>query len=75
VVSFESVNALGQGRYFNGQAPSCAALDEPVRGFGMPQESLIAVALEHMDTGQCPQRLESLRGKSKRPLGLLPPLD
>lgn len=75
VVSFESVNALGQGRYFNGQAPSCAALDEPVRGFGMPQESLIAVALEHMDTGQCPQRLESLRGKSKRPLGFLPPLD
>lgn len=83
VVSFESVNALGQGRYFDGLAPSCAATDKPVRGFAQEDESLIAVALEHVDTGQCAQRGALPRSASEaapsrdfmRQTGLLPPLD
>lgn len=54
VVNFESVNALNQGRYFNGLGPSCSVADDLDRPLGDPGEALLAAALGHADTGACP---------------------
>ncbi len=54
VVTFESVNARNEGRYFDGLAPQCAASDDLDRPLGDPTEGLLAAALTHADTGACP---------------------
>lgn len=55
-VNFESVNALGQGRYWDGIEPAgkCAIADDFRRALGDPAEVLTAAALTHVDTGACP---------------------
>jgi carboxyl-terminal processing protease len=53
-VNFESFNAQGQGRYYNGIAATCAATDEFSRALGDPAESLTAAALDYLGTGACP---------------------
>jgi hypothetical protein len=54
VVNFESVNALTQGRYFDGLAPSCSVADDLDHPLGSPEEGLLAAAQQHADTGACP---------------------
>ena len=61
VVSFASVNALGEGRYYNGFVPTCPADDDLDRPLGDPQERLLQTALAHARNGQCPARPLSLR--------------
>lgn len=53
VVNFESVNALGQGRYFDGLVPQCAANEDFTQALGTGTEPLLAVALKHADGGGC----------------------
>jgi C-terminal processing protease CtpA/Prc len=53
-VNFESVNALGQGRYWNGIAPHCPVADDLDHELGDPDEALTATALDYVDTGTCP---------------------
>ncbi len=53
-VNFESLNADGQGRYFDGLAPACPVLDDLDHALGDPAEALTAAALSHADTGACP---------------------
>lgn len=53
-VNFESRNARGDGRYYDGLAPACAAADDLDRPLGDPAEGLLAVALAHADRGVCP---------------------
>jgi hypothetical protein len=54
VVNFESVNALNQGRYFDGLDATCAATDDLSLPLGSPDEGLLATARAHADTGSCP---------------------
>lgn len=53
-VNFEVVNADGQGRYWDGIVPRCAAAEDWNQPLGDPTERLTAVALAHADTGNCP---------------------
>ena len=53
-VNFESLNANGEGRFWNGLVPRCAAAEDWNRALGDPAERLTAVALAHADTGVCP---------------------
>ena len=53
-VNFESVNALGQGRYYSGIAPTCAVADDFSGQLGDPAERLTAAAAGYLQTGACP---------------------
>ncbi len=52
-VNFETVNALGQGRYYNGIAPTCTATDNFTGELGAVSESLTAAAVDYLQTGAC----------------------
>ncbi len=54
VLESRSVNADGEGDFFNGFTPVCEAMDDPVLPFTDPRESLISVALYYADNGECP---------------------
>jgi C-terminal processing protease CtpA/Prc len=53
-VNFETLNALGQGRYESGFSPDCAVPDDLDRELGHPQEARLAAALHHVRFGVCP---------------------
>ena len=53
-VAFETVNVLGQGRYFDGLPVDCPAVDDLSQGLGDPAEDSLATALELATTGACP---------------------
>ncbi len=53
VVNFESVNALGQGRYFNGITAQCAALDNPIQALGSQADNLMVAARAVAVGGTC----------------------
>jgi carboxyl-terminal processing protease len=53
-VNFESVNARGQGRYFEGLAATCNMAEDFRQPLGATAEPLLAAALRHADTGACP---------------------
>jgi hypothetical protein len=53
-VNFESFNALGQGRYYDGIAPTCAVADDFAGELGDAGEKLTAAALAYLQTGACP---------------------
>lgn len=54
VVNFETVNALGQGRYYFGLAPNCPVQDAIVADWGNPLDPLQGAANEYISTGSCP---------------------
>lgn len=53
-ITFDVFNDLNQGDYFDGFSPTCAASDDTTKRFGDPEEGMLAVALSHLDQGQCP---------------------
>ncbi len=53
-VNFEAFNALGQGRYYDGIAPTCAVADDFTGTLGSPTERLTAAALTVLGGGNCP---------------------
>ncbi len=53
VVNFESVNANGEGRYFDGLRPTCAVTEDWSKPLGSTAEPLLATALRHADGGSC----------------------
>lgn len=53
-VNFDSVNATGEGGYYDGFAPRCAAADDLDHPLGDPAEGLLATALTLADGGACP---------------------
>ena len=53
-VSFESVNARNEGRYFDGFAPTRAVAEDFARPLGSPGEPLLDAAAAFADTGACP---------------------
>ena len=54
VVNFESLNARGQGRYFDGFAPTCVVADDLTHALGAADEALVAAARGYADSGVCP---------------------
>jgi C-terminal processing protease CtpA/Prc len=66
IVNFESLNARGQGRYFEGFAPTCVVTETWREPTGSAADPLTAAALSHAQTGRCPavaeQRAKPLAG-------------
>jgi C-terminal processing protease CtpA/Prc len=54
VVNFESVNAAGQGRYWDGFSPTCPVAEDFGKPLGSADEPLLAAARTHADGGGCP---------------------
>ncbi|MCB1995912.1 MAG: peptidase S41 [Burkholderiaceae bacterium] len=54
VVTFESVNARNEGRYFDGLVPQCDVADDLDHPLGSTAEGLLSAALSHADFGVCP---------------------
>jgi carboxyl-terminal processing protease len=52
-VSFRTVNALGEGDYFDGIPADCAAADDLDHGIADPNEASLAEALFYVRTGHC----------------------
>ena len=52
-IEFQGTNAKGFGDYSAGFAPTCAARDDLDHTLGQTDEGQLAVALRHLDTGQC----------------------
>ena len=69
LVSFKSVNALGQGDYYDGLAGSvkfaCAASDTLGEPLGSTNEGMLAAALGWLRTGACPQIMSSATARAK----------
>ena len=53
-VNFEALNALGEGRYYNGIAASCPMVDDFSGQLGDATEKLTAAAASYLQTGVCP---------------------
>jgi hypothetical protein len=53
-VNFESVNANGEGRYYDGLAPTCPVAENFTRALGAADEALIATATDYLQNGACP---------------------
>jgi len=52
-VTFETVNALGEGGYYDGLLVDCPAGDDLGRALGDPAENSLANALTLIETGSC----------------------
>lgn len=53
-VTFETVNSLGAGQFYDGLPVDCPAIDELERQIGDPLEASLASALSLVETGSCP---------------------
>ena len=65
-VNFESTNAAGLGRYYNGIGATCGAVDEFSGVLGEAGESLTRAATAYLQTGQCPGGQGPLREQPLR---------
>ena len=52
-VTFETVNSLNEGQYFDGLEVDCGATDGLQFALGDPAEPSLATALEFIETGSC----------------------
>ncbi|MGH8278759.1 MAG: S41 family peptidase [Gammaproteobacteria bacterium] len=52
-MTFNMLNAAGDGNYFNGIAPSCPAVDDLNHPLGDPDEASLAEALYYIANGNC----------------------
>jgi len=66
-VSFTLRNANGEGDYFDGIAPTCAAPDDLERQLGDPQEGSLREALNFIATGRCSAPPTSGLAPTRRP--------
>jgi hypothetical protein len=69
-VNFESFNASGQGRYYNGIAATCPATDDFNGQLGDPTEVLTADATSYLQNGMCPAVAASVTTMSARSIVL-----
>lgn len=65
-VSFAMVNARGQGDYFDGLQPHCAAGDDIGHDLGAPEEASLAAAFRYIATGRCAPPVERLGARTAR---------
>jgi hypothetical protein len=55
IVNFESLNARGEGRYFDGIAATCPVAEDFTQPVGAATDPLMVAALTYSDSGSCPQ--------------------
>jgi C-terminal processing protease CtpA/Prc len=69
LVSFKTVNSLGQGDYYDGLASTmrfaCAASDTIAEPLGSPDEGMVAAALAWLSTGACTQVMTAKTARAK----------
>jgi C-terminal processing protease CtpA/Prc len=69
LVTFKTVNSLGQGDYYDGLASTvkfaCAAADTIDQQLGSASEGMVAAALGWLRTGSCPAVMTSAAGRAK----------
>ncbi|NWO02509.1 MAG: PDZ domain-containing protein [Idiomarinaceae bacterium] len=53
-INFETVNSEGEGKYYNGLAPTCSVEDQLVADWGSSEDPLTAAANTYISTGSCP---------------------
>lgn len=53
-VTFESVNHLNEGRYFDGFAATCPVAEDFTQPMGSGTDPLLVAAADYADTGACP---------------------
>lgn len=72
-VAFITVNANGEGNYFDGIAPDCVASDDVGHDLGAAAEASLAEALQFIQTGSCspivPDTSRLLRERFRAPPG------
>jgi hypothetical protein len=70
LVTFRTVNALDEGDFFDGLAPTmtfaCAAADNLTQKPGDPDEGLTAAALDWLATGTCGSVITAAGGPLKQ---------
>jgi hypothetical protein len=71
-VNFESFNARGEGRYYNGIATTCAIGEDFSGELGDPAEKLTAAAATVIQTGACPSGSGRVSPLSVRRRGPVP---
>ncbi len=64
LVNFDSVNARGEGGYYNGFAATCRVAEDFSKALDDPTESLIAAAIRHASGQGCP----TASGPDQQPL-------
>lgn len=52
-ITFNLLNSLDDGEYFDGMAPGCGGEDQPEYELGDPNESLLSNALDFLQGGTC----------------------
>ncbi|MCH9681976.1 MAG: PDZ domain-containing protein [Deltaproteobacteria bacterium] len=73
-LTFELVNADGEGGYYEGFTPDCPAPDDFSHPLGDPQEASLATALHRIATGQCLPVPEGEEAQVEPPRGLRTPV-
>ena len=66
-VNFEAVNALGQGGYVNGIAPTCSVPEDLDHALGDPAEARTRAAIDYAFNGVCP--VTAVAGKAAAQAG------
>lgn len=56
VITFRVLNSRGEGDYFAGLRPTCAAADDFAHELGDPAEASLSAALHYVRHGRCPER-------------------
>jgi hypothetical protein len=55
IITFRVANALGEGGYYAGIRPACAAENDVTRDLGDPEEASLKAALHYVRYGRCPE--------------------
>ncbi|MFI4930882.1 MAG: S41 family peptidase [Burkholderiales bacterium] len=64
VINFETMNASGEGRYFDGFAPSCAVAEDFTQPMGGDTDPLLVAARNDADGIACPVATAAARERS-----------
>lgn len=71
-VSFSIQNARGEGDYFGGFVPDCAAADDIARALGDAEEGSLRAALSYASTGTCAAASSAAGARAGRSMAPLP---
>lgn len=64
-VTFQMINALGEGAFFDGIPPDCPAGDDLDHSLGDPEEASLDAALYYLANGSCPPEGPALRTSTR----------
>ncbi|RUO32115.1 peptidase S41 [Aliidiomarina sedimenti] len=62
-INFQTVNAEGEGDYFDGLTPTCSAQDRAITDWGDLEDPLLAEAYHYLQTGSCSASATGIQDK------------